>query len=78
MIKLWLNWRFYFIDKLQDFLVLWMQSNKISFSFNEESDDDFYYTYCLENEMRTEQELSCSLNKQLKSCDAILTHQSLN
>jgi len=55
-----------------------MQSNKISFSFNEESDDDFYYTYCLENEMRTEQELSCSLNKQLKSCDAILTHQSLN
>ncbi len=55
-----------------------MQLNKISFSFDEDSDDDSYHTYCLEDEMRTEQELNCSLNKQLKSCDAILTHQNLN
>ncbi len=55
-----------------------MQSNEISFSFNEDSDKDFYHTYCLENEMKTEQELNCSLNKQSKSHDAILTRQSLN
>ena len=40
-----------------------MQSNEIFFSFDEDSDDDSYHTYCLESEMRTEQELSCSLNK---------------
>jgi len=55
-----------------------MQLNEISFSFNEDSDDDSYYTYCLENEMKTEQELSCSLNEQLKLHDAILTDQNLN
>jgi len=55
-----------------------MQSNEISFSFDEDSDDDSYHTYCLENEMRTEQELSCSLNRQLKSRDAILTCQNLD
>ncbi len=55
-----------------------MQSNEISFSFDEDSDDDFYHMYCLENEMKTEQELSCSLNKQSKSCDAVLTRQSLD
>ncbi len=55
-----------------------MQSNEISFLFNEDSDDDSYHTYCLESEMKTEQELSCSLNKQSKSHDAILTHQNLN
>jgi len=55
-----------------------MQLNKISFSFDEDSDDDSYHTYCLEDEMRTEQELNCSLNEQSKSCDAILTHQNLN
>jgi len=55
-----------------------MQLNEISFSFNEDSNNDSYHTYCLENEMRTEQELNCSLNEQLKSCNAILTHQSLN
>jgi len=51
-----------------------MQSNEISFSFDEDSDDDSYHTYCLENKMRTEQELNCSLNEQSKLCDAILTH----
>ncbi len=55
-----------------------MQSNEISFSFNEDSNDDSYHTYCLESKMRTEQELNCSLNKQSKLCDAILTHQNLN
>jgi len=55
-----------------------MQLNEISFSFNEDSDDDSYYTYCLENEMRTEQELNCSLNEQSKLHDAILTDQNLN
>jgi len=51
-----------------------MQSNEISFSFDEDSNDDSYHMYCLKNEIRTEQELSCSLNRQSKSCDAILTH----
>ncbi len=78
MIKLWLNRRSYFIDRLQDLLVSWMQSNEISFSFDEDSNDDSYHTYCFENEMRIEQELNCSLNEQSKSYDAILTHQSLN
>ncbi len=78
MIELWLNQRSYFVNKLQDLLVSWMQSNEISFSFDEDSNDDSYHMYCLENEMRTEQELNCSLNKQLKLCDVILTHQSLN
>ncbi len=55
-----------------------MQSNEISFSFDEDSDDDSYHTYCLKNEMRTEQKLNCSLNKQSKSCDMILTCQNLN
>ncbi len=55
-----------------------MQSIEISFSFDEDSDDDSYHTYCLENETRTEQELRCSLNKQSKLCDAILTRQSLD
>ncbi len=55
-----------------------MQLNEISFSFDENSNDDSYHMYCLENEMRTEQELNCSLNEQSKSCNAILTHQSLN
>ena len=55
-----------------------MQSNKISFSFDEDSDNDSYHTYCLEDEMRTEQKLNYSLNEQLKSHDAILTHQSLD
>jgi len=55
-----------------------MQSNEISFSFDEDSDDDSYHTYCLENEIRTEQELNCSLNEQSKSRDAILTRQSLD
>ena len=50
-----------------------MQSNEISFSFDEDSDDDFYHIYCLENKMRTEQELNCSLNEQSKLYDAILT-----
>ncbi len=61
--KLWLNQRSYFVNKLQDLLVSWMQSNEISFSFNEDSNNDSYYTYCLENETRTEQELNCSLNE---------------
>ncbi len=78
MIELWLNRRSYFVNKLQDFLVSWMQSNEISFSFDEDSDNDSYHTYCLKNEMKTEQELNCSLNEQSKSCDAILTRQSLN
>ncbi len=64
MIKLWLNQRSYFVNKLQDLLVSWMQSNEISFSFDEDSNNDSYHTYCFKNEMRTEQELSCSLNKQ--------------
>jgi len=55
-----------------------MQSNEISFSFDEDSDDDSYHMYCLESEMRTKQELNCSLNEQSKSHDAILTHQSLD
>ncbi len=55
-----------------------MQSNEISFSFNEDSDDDFYHTYCLKNEMKTEQKLNCSLNEQSKSRNVILTHQSLD
>jgi len=55
-----------------------MQLNEISFSFDENSNDDSYHMYCLENEMRTEQELNCSLNEQSKLCNAILTHQSLN
>ncbi len=55
-----------------------MQSNEISFSFDEDSDNDSYHTYCLESEMRTEQKLSCSLNKQSRSRDTILTHQSLD
>jgi len=55
-----------------------MQSNEISFSFDEDSDDDSYHTYCLENKMRTEQELNCSLNEQSKLHDTILTRQSLN
>ena len=55
-----------------------MQSNEISFSFNEDSDNDSYHTYCLKDEMRTEQELNCSLNEQSKLHNAILTHQSLN
>jgi len=40
-----------------------MQSNEISFSFDEDLDNDFYHTYCLEDEIRTEQELNCSLNE---------------
>ena len=55
-----------------------MQSNEISFSFNEDLNDDSYHTYCLEDEMRTEQELNCSLNEQSKLHDAILTRQSLD
>ena len=55
-----------------------MQSNEISFSFNKNSDDDFYHTYCLESKMKTEQELNCSLNEQSKLHDVILIHQSLN
>jgi len=55
-----------------------MQSNEISFLFNKVSDDDSYHTYCFEDEMRTEQELNCSLNEQLKLHDVILTRQSLN
>ncbi len=55
-----------------------MQSNEISFSFDEDSDDDSYHMYCLEDEMKTEQELNCSLNKQSKSRDVILTHQNLD
>ncbi len=55
-----------------------MQSNEISFSFDEDSDDDSYHTYCLEDEMRTEQELNCSLNEQSKLHDTILTRQSLD
>jgi len=55
-----------------------MQLNEISFSFDEDSNDDSYHMYCLESEMRTEQELEYSLNKQSKSCNAILTHQSLD
>jgi len=55
-----------------------MQSNEISFSFNEDSNNDFYHMYYFENEMRTEQELNCFLNEQSKSCDAILTRQNLN
>jgi len=55
-----------------------MQLNEISFSFDEDSNDDSYHMYCLESEMRTEQELNCSLNRQSKSHDAILTRQSLD
>jgi len=55
-----------------------MQLNEISFSFDEDSDNDSYHTYCLESEMKTEQELNCSLNKQSKLHDAVLTHQNLN
>ncbi len=78
MIKLWLNQRFYFVNKLQDLLVSWMQSNEISFSFDEDSNNDFYHIYCFKSKMKTEQKLNCSLNEQSKLCDAILTHQSLN
>ncbi len=63
MIKLWLNQCSYFVNKFQDLFVLWMQLNEISFSFNEDSNDDSYHTYCFKNEMKTEQELNCSLNK---------------
>ncbi len=55
-----------------------MQLNEISFSFDEDSDDDSYHIYYLKSKMRTEQELNCSLNEQLKLHDAILTHQSLD
>ncbi len=55
-----------------------MQSNKISFSFNEDLNNNSYHTYCFEEKMKTEQKLNCSLNKQLKLHDAILTHQSLD
>ncbi len=55
-----------------------MQSNKISFSFNEDSDDDSYHMYCFKSEMRTEQELSCSLNRKSKLHDVTLTCQSLD
>ncbi len=55
-----------------------MQLNEISFSFDENSNDDSYYIYCLENEMKTEQELNCSLNEQSKLRHAILTCQSLD
>ncbi len=55
-----------------------MQLNEISFSFDEDSNDDSYHMYCFESEMRTEQELNCSLNKQSKLCDVILTWQNLN
>ncbi len=55
-----------------------MQSNKISFSFDEDSDDDSYHMYCLENEMKTEQKLNCSLNEQSKLHNVILIHQSLD
>jgi len=55
-----------------------MQSNEISFSFDEDSDDDSYHTYCLENEMKTEQKLNYSLNEQSKLHDVILTRQILN
>ena len=51
-----------------------MQSNEISFSFDKNSNNDSYHMYCLEDEIKTEQELSCSLNRQSKSCDAILIH----
>ncbi len=55
-----------------------MQLNEISFSFNEDSNDDSYHTYYFENKMKTEQKLNCSLNEQSKLCNAILTHQSLD
>jgi len=55
-----------------------MQLNEISFSFNEDSDDDFYHMYCFENKIKTEQKLNCFLNEQLKLYDAILICQSLN
>jgi len=55
-----------------------MQLNEISFSFDEDSNEDFYHTYYLKNKTKTEQELSCSLNKQLKLRNAILTHQNLD
>ena len=56
-----------------------MQSNEISFSFDEDSDNNSYHsTYCLESKMKTEQELNLSLNEQSKLHDAILTHQSLD
>ncbi len=63
MIELWLNQRSYFVNKLQDFLVSWMQLNEISFSFNKDSDENSYHIYCFENKMRIEQELNCSLNE---------------
>jgi len=55
-----------------------MQSNESSFSFNKDSDDDFYHMYCLESKMKTEQKLNCSLNEQSKLHDAVLTRQSLD
>ncbi len=73
MIELWLNRHSYFVNRLQDFHVSWMQLNEISFSFDEDLDDNSYHMYCFENEMRTEQKLNCSLNEQSKSCNVILT-----
>jgi len=55
-----------------------MQSNEISFSFNEDSDDNSYHTYCLENKIKTKQELNCSLNEQSKLHDAVLICQNLD
>jgi len=55
-----------------------MQLNEISFSFDEDLKDDSYHTYCFESEMRTEQELNCSLNEQSKSRNVILTRQNLD
>ena len=55
-----------------------MQSNEISFSFDENSNDDSYHMYCLKSKMKTKQELNCSLNKQSKLHDVILTHQNLD
>jgi len=55
-----------------------MQLNEISFSFDEDLNDDSYHTYCLESKIKTEQKLNCSLNKQSKLHDVILTHQSLD
>jgi len=40
-----------------------MQLNKISFSFNEDSNEDFYYIYYFENKTKTEQKFNCFLNK---------------
>jgi len=40
-----------------------MQSNEVSFSFDEDSNDDSYHIYYFKNEMRIEQELNCFLNE---------------